>query len=573
MRAEGDSQWTSTMHYEELDQMEILLEETGDAGTCKSQDRSKKVMTFRLVLAVTGAALGSFPFGYNMGSVNAPESLIREFIDDTQRRRHGAGFSEHALTTVWALTAAIFAVGGCLGAVTGGWWATTFGRRNGSLLASTLGVVAGCLMTSCRAAESYELIIVGRFIVGIQCGLFTALTPLYLAEISPVRTRGAVGVIHQLALVSGMLTAQVLGFPVLLGTQRSWHVLLGLTAVPSILQALILPFCPHSPRYLLTVKQDRGRCRQALEALRGTSDVEEEMELLERETDSQKQIKLSDISLGARPQYSLLLCRCWMLKQLNSTHLSTHCPQVFFYSTRLFQDAGLTEHSAKYTTSGLGVVMVTMGVLTVPLMDRVGRRTLLLAGLGGMVVMGAAVTVGLALREVVAGFNILSIIFILIFVVFFALGPAPVPWLIVPELFTHDARPAAVSVCVFVNWSGNFLVGFGFPMLQMLIKDFVFLPFTAALVGFFVFVYFKLPETTGKSFREISGMMESTDLLLSKSEVKDQMALTSKESGATSDRKSSLGTLTSDPVAEKDGKGDASTYGSTDHVPLSEKYS
>ncbi|KAK3776225.1 hypothetical protein RRG08_062408 [Elysia crispata] len=556
------------MRQKKVDQMEMLLEQTEDTGSSKRRDGSKKVVTFRLALTVTGAALGSFPFGYNMGSVNAPESLIRDFIDTTERRRNGSGFTEHALTTVWALTAAIFAVGGCLGAATGGWWATKFGRRNGSLLASSLGVVAGSLMMSCRAARSYELIIIGRLIVGIQCGLFTALTPLYLAEISPVETRGAVGGVHQLALVTGMLTAQILGFPIFLGTERSWHVLLGLTALPSVLQALILPFCPHSPRYLLTVKQDRAGCKQALEALRGTSDVEAEMELLEQETDSQKITPLSiyELLVNSSLRQPLVIGVVLHLSQQINGIMG-----VFFYSTRLFQDAGLSEHAAKYTTSALGVVMVTMGILTVPLVDRAGRRTLLLLGLGGMAVMGALVTAGLALREAVPGFNILSIIFILIFVVFFALGPAPVPWLIAPELFTHDARAAAVSVCVLVNWTGNFLVGFGFPLLHVLLKDFVFLPFTAALILFFIFVYFKLPETKGKSFREISSLMGSRETLLSKSELIGQLNLTTKESTPRVKQRSSDITQATETVSDKEDIENPVTYGSTDQVILSQK--
>ncbi|GFR60731.1 solute carrier family 2, facilitated glucose transporter member 2 [Elysia marginata] len=557
------------------DQMEMLLTDDGDASySGSSPSKREKVVTFRLALAVTGAALGSFPFGYNLGSINAPESLIRDFIDTTQERRDGTGFTEHALTIVWALTAAIFAAGGCLGAAGGGWWATKFGRRDGSLLASSLGVVAGVLMLSCRAARAYELIIIGRFIVGIQCGLFTALTPLYLAEISPVQARGAVGVLHQLALVTGMLTAQVLGFPVLLGTERCWHILLGLTALPSFLQALILPFSPESPRYLLTARQDSNGCRQALEILRGSTDVETEMNLLvtEKETDSQdKPLSIYELLMDTRLRQPLMIGVVLHLsQQVNGI------PGVFFYSTRLFQDAGLSEHAAKYTTSGLGVVMVTMGVLTVPLMDRAGRRTLLLIGLGGMAVMAASATVTLCLRDLVSGFDVLSIILILILVVFFALGPAPVPWLIVPELFTHDARPAAVAVCVFVNWTGNFVVGFGFPLLQVLLQDFVFLPFAVALAAFYVFVYFKLPETKGKSFQEITILLNTIDSTQENYASKDEQGMVLKEAKSRLDQRSSSDgqpTPALAPVADKGNVIDNSSkyYGSTDHLIESDK--
>ncbi|GFN87756.1 hypothetical protein PoB_001426200 [Plakobranchus ocellatus] len=545
------------------DQLQMLLEDDESKGCV--QCRSNKAVTYRLILAIIGAVLGSFPFGYNLGSINAPESLIRDFIDTTQIRRDGEGFSENALTSVWALTAAIFAAGGCLGAVAAGWWATKFGRRDGSLIASGLGIVAGILMISCRRAESYELLILGRFLVGIQSGLFTALTPLYLAEISPVQSRGAVGVLHQLALVTGMLTAQILGFPTLLGTERSWHVLLGITAIPSVIQMIILPFCPESPRYLLTVRQDPSGCQKALEILRGSDNVQDEMDMLttEKEATSQQDSPQSILQILNEPSLRKPLMIGIVL------HLSQQVngiPGVFFYSTRLFQDAGLSEHAAKYTTSALGVVMVTMGILTVPLMDRAGRRTLMLVGLGGMAIMGTVVTITLCLRELVDGFDILSIVFILIFVVFFALGPAPVPWLIVPELFTHEARPAAVALCVFVNWMGNFCVGFAFPLLQAWTLDFVFLPFTVMLILFYVFTYFKLPETKGKSFQEIRALMEATE----PGKPKDGASYDTLHSDGLNTGSLKRTGYTNSTTQKEAGKGDFS-YGSVDEVVLFEK--
>lgn len=549
------------------DQMDSLLEELEHppGSTQNSEDCNTKMLTFSLVLAVTGAALGSFPFGFNLGSINAPESMIREFIDDTQKRRAGEGFTENTLTLVWAFTAAIFASGGCLGAAGGGWWATRFGRRDGSLLASSLGIVAGLLMMVCRSARMFELIIIGRFIVGIQCGLFTALTPLYLAEISPVQARGAIGVVHQLALVTGMLTAQVLGFPVLLGTERSWHVLLGLTAVPSFAQAVVLPFCVESPRYLLTVKKDRAGCRQALQVLRGCPDVDSELDLLtsEKETDGQdKPLTTLELLLDTGLRQPLMLGVVLHLsQQLNGI------PGVFFYSTRLFRDAGLSENAAKYTTSSLGVIMVTMGVLTVPLMDRLGRRTLLLVGLGGMTVMAVLTTFTLNFRNLVWGFEIVSIVFILVFVVFFALGPASVPWLIVPELFTHEARPAAVAICTFVNWSANFLVSFGFPLFQVYLRDFVFLPFAVGLLLFYLFAFFKLPETKGKTFREISVLLGVNGAAQKTAKVNQkQQDMMLKETRSLSDPK----------LEQQNAKADRSEsttthYGSTDHLTQSDK--
>nr|QZU27267.1 GLUT-1 [Onchidium reevesii] len=480
--------------------------ENGDASDRASGGKQKST-TCRLIMCIVGAVMGSLQFGYNVGVINAPESLIKKFMNETTYKRDGSSLSEDAIRNLWALTASIFSVGGCFGGFLAGWCATKLGRKGGSLSNIVLGVVASVLMFASRRAGSFEMIIVGRILIGFHAGIYTGISPMYLSEISTPNIRGAVGVLHQLAIVTGILSAQILGFPDLLGTEDSWDILLGLAIVPCLMQGLILPFCPESPRYLLITKGDEKKCREALVILRGTRNIEDEVDEIKQEASScGDQLSIIDLFRIRSLRWPLLIGVVMQLsQQLSGVN------GVFFYSTNLFKEAGLSDRQATYTTSAVGATMVIMTLVSIPLIDRLGRRSLHLTGIGGMAVFSILVTIALALRERVNGFDIASTVFVLIYMVFFAIGPGSIPWLIVAELFSHDARPAAMSISVLVNWLSSFTVGFVFPNLQESLQDYTFLPFTGLLVLFFLFTFFFVPETKGKTFEEVSALWRTKD--------------------------------------------------------------
>lgn len=121
-------------------------------------------------------------------------------------------------------------------------------RKGGLLLNNVLGIVGACLMGCTKIAHSYEMLFFGRFIIGVNCGLNTSLVPMYISEIAPLNLRGGLGTVNQLAVTVGLLVSQVLGIEQILGTNEGWPVLLGLAICPAILQLLLLPVCPESPR-------------------------------------------------------------------------------------------------------------------------------------------------------------------------------------------------------------------------------------------------------------------------------------------------------------------------------------
>lgn len=113
-----------------------------------------------------------------------------------------------------------------------------------------------------KLVESYELLILGRYLIGINCGLNTSLVPMYISEIAPLTLRGGLGTVNQLAVTVGLLISQVLGVEGLLGTDDGWPYLLGVALVPPILQLALLPMCPESPRYLLITKGEEAKARE-----------------------------------------------------------------------------------------------------------------------------------------------------------------------------------------------------------------------------------------------------------------------------------------------------------------------
>lgn len=125
-----------------------------------------------------------------------------------------------------------------------------------------LGISGACLMGFTKMSHSYEMLFLGRFIIGVNCGLNTSLVPMYISEIAPLNLRGGLGTVNQLAVTVGLLLSQVLGIEQILGTNDGWPILLGLAICPAVLQLLLLPVCPESPRYLLITKQWEEEARK-----------------------------------------------------------------------------------------------------------------------------------------------------------------------------------------------------------------------------------------------------------------------------------------------------------------------
>ncbi|XP_066985223.1 solute carrier family 2, facilitated glucose transporter member 3 isoform X5 [Macrobrachium rosenbergii] len=463
-------------------------------------------LTCFLCYAIFAAVLGMFQFGYNTGVINAPQSVIENFIGDCWKERYNKNIEGGIQDLIWSIAVSIFAIGGMIGGFCGGSIGHRFGRKKGLLLNNLLGVGGACLMGFSQMSYSFEMLILGRLVIGINCGLNTSLVPMYISEIAPLNLRGGLGTVNQLAVTVGLLLSQVLGIEQLLGNSNAWPILLGLAIVPAVMQMVLLPVCPESPRHLLITRQMEDEARRALRRLRASAHVEEDIEEMRaEEAANQSESHMSMLQL-VRSSTLRMPLTIGIVMQLSQQLSGINA--VLYYSTSLFTAAGLEEWQSKYATLGVGSVMVIMTLVSIPLMDRAGRRTLHLYGLGGMFIFSIFITISLLIKEMMSWMTFISVISTLCFVIFFSVGPGSIPWMITAELFSQGPRPAAMSIAVLVNWLSNFLVGIGFPKMQEAFENYTFLPFSALLACFWVFTYYKVPETKNKTFEEISAIFQ-----------------------------------------------------------------
>ncbi|XP_074601458.1 solute carrier family 2, facilitated glucose transporter member 1-like isoform X3 [Brevipalpus obovatus] len=463
-----------------------------------------QMITSRLVFAIAAGAIGSsFQHGYNTGVLNTPQSKIESFINSTIFSRTGQSADKEYVETIFSLMTSIFCVGGMVGALCTAFVAQRFGRKGGLLLNNIFVFIGAFMMTFSKTFSSHELLVLGRFFIGINSGLAAGLAPMYLTEISPVHLRGAVGTIYQLIIVIAILIAYVLGFDSMLGTDTLWPYLFAVTLIPTIFMLSTLPFCPESPKHLLINQKREGHATSGLTWLRGTIEIHDEMEEMRQEAQSIELVpKVTLADMWRNPVYRqpLIISVMVMLSQQLSG-----INAVIFYSTAIFKGAGLEDSLATYATVGMSMVNVVMTVVSLVLVERFGRRTLHLFGLGGMVFTTILLTFCVQMKHILI-LSYLSVAMVYLFVIFFASGPGSIPWFLVGELFGSNARGLATSIAVAVNWGANFMVGLLFLPLQTHLQGYVFLVFTALLAFFWTYAYKKVPETKGRTSDEIAAL-------------------------------------------------------------------
>ncbi|XP_029434775.1 solute carrier family 2, facilitated glucose transporter member 5 isoform X2 [Rhinatrema bivittatum] len=379
-------------------------------------------------------------------------------------------------------------------------------QRKGTLLLNNiLSIIPALMMGISEVGHSFEIIIVARFLIGICAGLSSSVVPMYLGEMSPRNLRGAIGVAPQLLITIGILMAQIFGIRSILGNHKGWPVLLAVTGIPAVLQLVFLPFFPESPRYCLIQKGDVEKAREGLKRLRGCEEVEEEIE----------EMRLEDQSEKAEGQLAVLnLCSFrplrWQLISVIAMNMGQQLSginAVYYYADSMYSSAGVEETSVQYVTVGTGAVNVAMTFLAALIVDALGRRILLLTGFGICCLSCAVLTVALKFQTTISWMPYLSIVCVIIFVIGHAIGPSPIPYVVTTEMFRQSSRPAAFMVAGSVHWLSNFTVGLIFPYLEKGLGPFSFVIFGAICLVTLLYIYFIVPETKNKTFLEVSEMM------------------------------------------------------------------
>ncbi|KAL7843637.1 hypothetical protein AOLI_G00251490 [Acnodon oligacanthus] len=438
---------------------------------------------------------GSFQLGSNITLFSSPTPFIKSFINSSWTERYGEAPGENTVTFIWSSIASSYGFGGLFGSIIVRWITNHLGRKRAMIWNNAINVVALGTMIASRFANSFEMIMLSRFLFGFTSGLGTSIHGLYLGDSSPKKIRGMVSLTFALFLSSGKLFGQFMGLSEILGREDWWNILLGIPAFFSIIQMITLPFFPEAPRYLLIEKGNTEECKKALQFLWGPGDYKLEI----------GEMLLEQAALRGERSKTLL-------ELLRDRNLS-------LYSFSIFQEAGIPVDKIRYVTMGLGLSEVLTNITCGLLIDRVGRRVLLWVGFGIMGVFMALMTLTLELKDYSFWIPYSTVALIFLFVIFYGGGPAGVMPSLTHEIFIQSYRSAAFVFIGILIWGSFTVVGFIFPFLLVTLKSFCFILFSFVCLAASLYVFFILPETKGKTpleiseeFRNIRACGSSTDM-------------------------------------------------------------
>ncbi len=431
-------------------------------------------------VAAAFAGLGGLLFGYDTGVISGAELFLRK--DFT--------LSSFALEVIVSGVL----VGAAIGALGGGRLADLYGRRR-LLIATAVIFAIGAII--CAAASSPTVLIIGRIIVGLGIGLSSGTVPVYISEVSPPAARGWTVSIFQLAITVGILLAYVVDYA--FAASQGWRWMLGLAVVPAAVFAVGMIFLPESPRWLVKNGQ-REAARKVLGRIRTAAGADAELKDIEASIQhTEERGRLSDLlhpSLRAALVVGIGLA---ILQQI--TGINT----VIYYAPLIIQSAGIPSASgAILATAGIGVVNVLMTIVSMWLIDRAGRRPLLLTGIAGMIVTLFAL--GYAFHAPMHGGSLatVAVICMMLYVASFAISLGPIFWLLIAEIYPTTVRSSAEGLSATFNWGSNLLVSLTFlTLLEAIGASRTFWLYGIFAIGAWIFSYYLVPETKGRTLEEI----------------------------------------------------------------------
>jgi sugar porter (SP) family MFS transporter len=434
-------------------------------------------------IAAVFAAIGGLLFGYDTGVISGALIFIK--------RTFGLSIFQQELAVSSVL------VGAAVLAITGGSLSDRFGRRKMLLITSVV-FIAGALV--CAAAGSIQILILGRVFVGMGIGLASSVVPLYISEISPAKARGWQVSLFQLAITVGILAAYVADY--VFTPSAAWRWMLGLAVIPGALLGAGMLFLPETPRFLAR-HGHFDLARTVLVKIRGTEDVEKEFQ--EISTASQETAlrgHISDLLLPAVRPALMIGIGLAVFQQV--TGINT----IIYYAPYIIRTAGISSiQGSILATAGIGTVNVVMTLVSMWLIDRVGRRPLLLTGIAGMIVSLGAL--GYIFHHSKGGeFAGLAVVILMFYVASFAISLGPIFWLLIAEIYPLKIRGLAAGIAAGTNWLANFAVSLTFlSLLKLLGPSLTFWLYGLLAIGSWLFSYYLVPETKGRSLEEIETVL------------------------------------------------------------------
>lgn len=421
-------------------------------------------------------ALGGFLFGFDTAVISGAEKSIQQFWQ--------LSAFEHGLTISIAL------IGTVIGSLLGARPSDLFGRKN-TLYFVALAYLLSSVGTA--MAGNWSVFLVFRLMGGLGVGISSVTAPIYISEISPADKRGRLVGLFQFNVVLGILISYLSNYLISQVGESSWRWMLGVQAFPSALFFVLIYFVPESPRWLILKK---GAEQKALEILRIINPANCEQELLA--------IKNSKLSSAASAtglfsgQYKTPVILAILFAFFNQV---SGINAIIYYAPRIFEMAGLGAHSSLLSTVGIGLINFIFTLIGINIIDRVGRRILMLVGSFGLIISLFLVAFTFYSGQF-SGYAIP--IYMMIFIAFFAFSQGAVIWVFISEIFPNQVRAKGQTLGSSTHWVMAAIIAFCFPYLAESLGGAVtFSFFGIMMVCQLVFVWKFMPETKGRSLEQI----------------------------------------------------------------------
>lgn len=431
--------------------------------------------------AVAVAALGGLLFGYNTGVISGAILFIK---------------SQFSLSsTMEEIVVSAVLVGAIFGSAAGGALTSRFGRRK---LIITAGIIFTASAFGTAFAPAVPWLIAGMIVSGFAIGIASFISPMYIAELVPAHVRGALVAVNMLAITSGIVIAYLVDYA--FSSIHGWRYMFGVAAIPSVALVIGMWGLPDSPRWLIS----RGmvdHAKRVLQRVRTVSDVGPEIADIQ---ESMKKQGTGGFAGLFQPSLRMpLIVGLGMAVFQQITGINT----VIYYAPTIFKFAGIKAAGpAILAGAGLAGVMWCFHVLSIFLLDRVGRRPLLLIGVAGQIVGLAILGAAFHFQRLASLTEYLAIASLVVYVASFAMGLGPIFWLLISEIYPLKIRGAAMSAVTVTNWGLNLVVSVTFLTLVAVLGEAgTFWLYGAIAVGAWIFFYKLAPETKDKTLEQIEG--------------------------------------------------------------------
>lgn len=431
-----------------------------------------------LIYTISGfAALAGLLFGYDTGIISGAILFIKKDFILTN------------FQVEMVVSAVLF--GALIGSGVSGRVSDLFGRRK-VLVFTALTFIIGSLATA--FSPNLIFLITGRIILGIAIGIGSFTAPLYLAEIAPKRIRGMLVSLNQLAITIGIVFSYLINY--YFSDTGQWPWMLGLGVVPAVILLLGTIYLPESPRWVILKGWDQ-KARTILQRIRHGENINKEFDEIRQTVEIEKGTHRQLLAKWLRPILFISL-------GLSFFQQVTGINAIIYYAPTILQIAGFKYASnAILATLGIGIMNVLFTIIALPLIDRWGRRPLLLYGLLGM--FTSLVILGTAFYfPVFTSLRWIAVASMVIYIASFAMSLGPIMWLIISEIFPLNIRGVGASLAISASWGFNMLVSLTFlTLIQFIGTSHTFWLYSFLCVLGWIFVYLVVPETKNCSLEQI----------------------------------------------------------------------